>query len=649
MKNEIKGYLSKSNLKNFNSFYKDYHKVYSKRNLTLFSKSQKPYYFYEKKNILPLTTMSGGIKYSSLKDMNKMNNKKNDFNLKFKLKQKLKHLLKPPANLRNSSRNLKLGFNCSNTFTLEGDNTTNCFMNFVNDYEKDFFSDSAYLNLQYNENEIYKGEEYYDNYIKEKINYLKSNKIHSKIKHFEKNFCYGKYKKEINLTFNSLQITFKNMSMPNEGEDKSFYIDFPFELLPIFYYKGIDAFIKFLSRIIIIENHFENVVFEEDKIIEEFNKLKDYKTDKEEEINDSDNSLNLDINNRKSNEKDDKIIDLMPHNLNKNSSYLKFNNFIFFWITNAKTYIVTVKLPCIHLNILENNIKINHYINYELLFYLYKKKFVNWEFYIIKYLSSYSKFRNIFQQISFHSKINNKTFFLKEPKQKINTFSQEILINIYIDQFNNNSLLIFKSFYINALITDVFYNLEKKYHIHFNFFHYIKLYEIAKYSSKLFFLIKFLTINKEFNTLNFNYEEFDKFNIKTWMSNIHKYSKKSLILSDLNEELYTEFDIFPKNIQVEFVRPKYSLLKFENNKEVMKTLEIGKDLEKELVDSIVDSGSESWTKFLNECLQKLNEPVPILPAIHHKKTFKKKESKKLKNISVGSNKEIRKRFSKLFK
>ena len=65
------------------------------------------------------------------------------------------------------------------------------------------------------------------------------------------------------------------------------------------------------------------------------------------------------------------------------------------------------------------------------------------------------------------------------------------------------------------------------------------------------------------------------------MSNIHKYSKKSLILSDLNEELYTEFDIFPKNIQVEFVRPKYSLLKFENNKEVMKTLEIGKDLEKE--------------------------------------------------------------------
>ena len=636
MKNEIKGYLTKSNLKNINTFYKDYHKVYSKRNLTIFNKSQKPYYFYEKKNIVPLATISGGIKYNSLKDMNKINNKK-DFNLKFKLKQKLKQLLKSPTNLRNPSRNLKSFFNCSNTNTLEGENTnTNCLMNFVNDYEKDFFSDSAYLNLQYNENDIFKGEEYYENYIKEKINYLKSNKNYSRIKHFEKNFFYGEYKKEMNLTFNSLQITFKNMSTPNESKSKSFNIDFPFELLPIFYYKGIDAFIKFLSRIIIIENHFENVVFEENKIIEELNKLKEYKTNKEEEINDSDNNLDLElihINNRKSNEKDDKIIDLMPHNLNKNYNYLKFNNFIFFWTTNAKIYIVTIILPCIHLNILENNIKINHYINYELLFYLYKKKFVNWEFYIIKYLSSYSKFRNIFQQISFHSKINNRTFFLKEPKQIINNFSQKILINIYTDQFNNNSLSILKSFYINALITDSFYNLEKKYHIHFNFFHYIKLYEIAKYSSKLFFLIKFLTINKEFNTLNFNYEEFDKFNIKTWMSNIHKYSKKSLILSDLNEELYTEFDIFPKNIQVEFVRPKYSLLKFENNKEVMKTLEIGKDLEKELIDCIVNTGSESWIKFSNECLQKLNEPVPILPAIHHKKT----------------NKEIRKRFSKLFK
>ena len=636
MKNEIKGYLTKSNLKNINTFYKDYHKVYSKRNLTIFNKSQKPYYFYEKKNIVPLATISGGIKYNSLKDMNKINNKK-DFNLKFKLKQKLKQLLKSPTNLRNPSRNLKSFFNCSNTNTLEGENTnTNCLMNFVNDYEKDFFSDSAYLNLQYNENEIFKGEEYYENYIKEKINYLKSNKNYSRIKHFEKNFCYGEYKKEMNLTFNSLQITFKNMSTPNESKSKSFNIDFPFELLPIFYYKGIDAFIKFLSRIIIIENHFENVVFEENKIIEELNKLKEYKTNKEEEINDSDNNLDLElihINNRKSNEKDDKIIDLMPHNLNKNYNYLKFNNFIFFWMTNAKIYIVTIILPCIHLNILENNIKINHYINYELLFYLFKKKFVNWEFYIIKYLSSYSKFRKIFQQISFHSKINNKTFFLKEPKQIINNFSQKILINIYTDQFNNNSLSILKSHYINAHITDAFYNLEKKYHIHFNFFHYIKLYEIAKYSSKLFFLIKFLTINKEFNTLNFNYEEFDKFNIKTWMSNIHKYSKKSLILSDLNEELYTEFDIFPKNIQVEFVRPKYSLLKFENNKEVMKTLEIGKDLEKELVDCIMNSGPESWIKFSNECLKKLNEPVPILPAIHHKKT----------------NKEIRKRFSKLFK
>ena len=39
-------------------------------------------------------------------------------------------------------------------------------------------------------------------------------------------------------------------------------------------------------------------------------------------------------------------------------------------------------------------------------------------------------------------------FFLKEPKTKINSFSKEVLYNIYIDQFNTNIILKFKSFYI---------------------------------------------------------------------------------------------------------------------------------------------------------------------------------------------------------
>ena len=88
-------------------------------------------------------------------------------------------------------------------------------------------------------------------------------------------------------------------------------------------------------------------------------------------------------------------------------------------------------------------------------------------------------------------------------------------------------------------------------------------------------------------------------------------------------------------------------MKLENKREVVKSWEIGNELEKELVDSIVDSGSDSWTKLLNECLKKLNEPVPILPDVTKKK-IKKKLSKK--NMVIDeSNKKLKKRISKISK
>ena len=68
------------------------------------------------------------------------------------------------------------------------------------------------------------------------------------------------------------------MSLPPELQDKKLKIYFPFELLPIFYYKGIEAFIKFLSVVIKIENNFEKITFDENKVMEALKNLKDYKT-----------------------------------------------------------------------------------------------------------------------------------------------------------------------------------------------------------------------------------------------------------------------------------------------------------------------------------------------------------------------------------
>ena len=115
-------------------------------------------------------------------------------------------------------------------------------------------------------------------------------------------------------------------------------------------------------------------------------------------------------------------------------------------------------------------------------------------------------------------------------------------------------------------------------------------------------------------------------------------------------KIYREFDVFPKKVKIEFIRPKWSIIKLEDKNEIVKTWEIGNELEKELVNSIVDSGSDSWTKLLNECLKKLNEPVPILPDIHSKKKIKKKMSiKRSFTLKSESEKKFAKRISKFYK
>ena len=65
-------------------------------------------------------------------------------------------------------------------------------INFLIDYEKEFFPDIDYSNLKYNEYDIYSNKSVYENLIKEKINYFKKNKNENNTIKLEKNFHYGK-------------------------------------------------------------------------------------------------------------------------------------------------------------------------------------------------------------------------------------------------------------------------------------------------------------------------------------------------------------------------------------------------------------------------------------------------------------------------
>ena len=135
------------------------------------------------------------------------------------------------------------------------------------------------------------------------------------------------------------------------------------------------------------------------------------------------------------------------------------------------------------------------------------------------------------------------------------------------------------------------------------------------------------------------------------MENIKKFSKKSLIKHDFHERLYREFDIYTKKIKMEFKKPQWSIIKFENKNEIIKTWEIGKELEIELVQSILYGNAKNWRKLLNECLKKLNEPVPVfehsLSSLTFKKRNKKKDNKSISSIASG--RKSKSRFTKIVK
>ena len=536
----------------------------------------------------------------------------------------LKNLIVSPSNLE-KRKIRKLKFNRHK-------------INFFNDYEKDFFLGIDYSNLKYNEYEIYKDKSVYEKLIKERIIYFKNNTVKNKTVQLKKAFHYGKNNKEIKLTLDTLTITLRDMSLPDNIKDRYIQFKFPFSLLPIFYYKGYDTFMEFLSLVIKVENNFEKIIFEEDKIIEALNSIQDFKIEneeKEEEKKEEKKENNFDYlefykefyKSNKKKPRQENIIELRPIILKKRKNFLKFNYFIFFWTTNLKTFIVTITMSCIHLKIVENNIEINNFIDYELLFYLYKRNFLNWEYFIIKNLSGYTKFRNIFQQIESFKKIYDKKIFLREPKTRKNTFVEETLTNVYTDQFNKNQIAEFKSFYCIVSLVDMISDRSKIYYIYFNFRDYVKLYEMSNYSSKIMFLIQFLEINSELNSLNFNFIAYAEFKTDIWMHNIKKYSHERINNNKIvNENLIEEFIFFGKKIIFEFKRPSWTIFKKDGTEIIKKTWEIGKELEKELVESILGSNSESWTNLLNGCLEKLNEPVPVLP---RNKTKRKKIKKKI--------------------
>ena len=422
-----------------------------------------------KGNLLPsCVTHRNDICYKIINNFDYISNVSNSLNIRRNSAKILKNKFRIKKLLYNQSFNNNLDLN-SKYFKIKN------------------LNEPLYNNLIYDESQIFGHKKLYQDIIKNKLIELQYNYNQNFTIKKEKIYKYGLNKKKIYLTIDSLKIKLNEVkdekSFNIEVHEKpSFEYTFPFAMLPLFYYKKVESFLTILSKLIIWDedNQSFSLAKNDDEIISNILKNCDdfYISDndnkstiEEKESYDSDVSLtNLMVDNktfsRNENNKNLNELDSTLHlkgpikessNLNylycKNNNYRSFeiypklmkveyaniSTFEFFWLTPKKSFILTIETPLITVNIPSNNVVAKKYIDFDLLFFLYSKKFVQWDFYIINNLLTYKNFRTMLDGLYSIPEKRDLFFYITEPKKSKNIFSFYELTSIITREKKKNS------------------------------------------------------------------------------------------------------------------------------------------------------------------------------------------------------------------
>ena len=342
-------------------------------------------------------------------------------------------------------------------------------------------NEPLYNNLVYDESLIFGHKKIYQDIIRNKLIELQTIYNQNFTTKKEKVYKYGLHKKKIHLTLDSLKIRLNEVkdeqSFNIEVHEKPiFEYTFPFALLPLFYYKNVESFLIILTKLLIWDEENQSFSFaqNDDEIISNILKNCD-----DFYLIDSDNKST--IEEKDNYESDINIIDLISDNKsstrnksnknlniydstnnsspltssvkeNSNLNYLDYKNinlrsfdiypklmqiehvnistFEFFWLTPKKSFILTIETPLITVNIPSNKIMAKKYIDYDLLFFLYSKKFIQWDFYIINNLLTYKNFRTILDNLYAIPEKSDVFFYITQPKHRKNIFTSYELTSL---------------------------------------------------------------------------------------------------------------------------------------------------------------------------------------------------------------------------
>jgi len=248
-----------------------------------------------------------------------------------------------------------------------------------------------------------------------------------------------------------------------------------------------------------------------------------------------------------------------------------FNEYVFIWETNDKTYLVNIHMPIIYFNYKNLKDEIAVYCDKALFLFLYKHHFQNWDFYSLNYLFSLKAFRkvilqnysltkkyilNLFKNDNTNNK-NNLLQYLNKGSKRINSSQKNININsneektilnkdknkiFNVINDNNESYIFFytNESYQNTLVKLYSYvitidydklnpKVRWKYILDFKLMK--KLNEINKYQPLDTFLPKITKTDFQNGFLSIDFSLCNEFNI-----DILGYEKKILINNIMDED-----------------------------------------------------------------------------------------------------------------
>jgi len=324
------------------------------------------------------------------------------------------------------------------------------------------------------------------------------------------------------------------------------------------------------------------------------------------------------------------------------------------WITLNKNYNIRITMPQIVVKLPNYEKQINHFIDKQILLYLYKNNFKDWNFYISHYLFTLKKFRSCINKILSYYNLyemrknnlmnnfffySNRTISNQEPNKEnainFNSYTERSniiyekynLSNLKFEQYENSlndneyiflvsdaeyiHLYKMKSYVLYAYtLTDI--KKPKIYFFDFSFYQMKILFYKSKYENLTQFLQKLIKVNKEKKKIYLDYYYFTTFR-RMNEKQINDYFNEGNYIENLENANNNNADantndninkIIVKDLILKVVNPKFISVSIKKIKDSNNNEEQGKWEKKEgeigenLIMKLVENDIKNWGNIL---------------------------------------------------